>query len=316
MAIVSTAAGQGKRVRAVGSSWSFTDIAVTPGYVVETNRLNRVIPDVVVPNALLAPHATSPHPNHLVHVEAGIRLEDLMTILDASACAPFTMGGAAGQTLAGVISTSVHGSHFQLPPFPDWVRAIHLVGPDGREHWIEPRDRPITDPAKLQAALGPDVQLHYDDDWFDAALVTVGGLGIIYSVVLQVTDQYCISETREQITWAALRARLADGSVFAGGPDAVYAAVDPGSMAALSPTCYVTTRTPVPATTSVTAAAPAGFEPDWRHCATTKTCSSCCSRQPGRLAGPRSSFQRWRSCCPRSPRWSPWRQCSLRSSRH
>ena len=145
------------------------------------------------------------------------------------------MGGAAGQTLAGVISTSVHGSHFQLPPFPDWVRAIHLVGPDGREHWIEPRDRPITDPAKLQAALGPDVHLHYDDDWFDAALVTVGGLGIIYSVVLQVTDQYCISETREQITWAALRARLADGSVFAGGHDAVYAAVDPGSMAAAEP---------------------------------------------------------------------------------
>ena len=85
VAIVSTAAGQGKRVRAVGSSWSFTDIAVTPGYVVETNRLNRVIPNVVVPNALLAPNATSPQPNHLVHVEAGIKLEELMTILDASA---------------------------------------------------------------------------------------------------------------------------------------------------------------------------------------------------------------------------------------
>ena len=101
-----------------------------------------------------------------------------------------------------------------LPPFPDWVRAIHLVGPGGGQHWIEPDRGAITDPAQLRAALGPDVQVRYDDDWFDAALVSVGCLGIIYSVVLEVTDQYCISET-QQITWAALRARLADGSVFA-----------------------------------------------------------------------------------------------------
>ena len=30
------------RVRAVGSSWSFSDIAVTPGFLVETSALNGV----------------------------------------------------------------------------------------------------------------------------------------------------------------------------------------------------------------------------------------------------------------------------------
>lgn len=254
VAIVSTAAQQDRRARAVGSSWSFSDIAVTPGYVVETSGLNRLIPDTVVPGALRARDATSPDPHHLVHVEAGIQLENLMMILDGvpltlpagtppllPARAPYTMGGAAGQTLAGVISTSVHGSHFRLPPFPDAVRAIHLVGPDGSQHWIEPRDRPITDEAKLQNALGPEVKIRYDDDWFDAVLVSVGSLGIVYSVVLEVRDQYKLRETRTQHTWPALRERFADYSVFS-GPDGVQVAIDPGSMADPDPRCFLVIR--------------------------------------------------------------------------
>lgn len=255
VAIIKTAAQQNKHVRAVGSSWSFPDIAVTSGYVVETNKIDKPIPDTVVPNALLATHATSPQPHHLVHIEAGIQLENLMTILDRTNRAPYTMGGAAGQTLAGVISTSVHGSHFRLPPFPDWVRAIHLVGPDGREHWIEPKDRPITDETKLQAALGPDVQIHYDDDWFDSALVTVGGLGIIYSVVLQVKEQYKLTETLTAMKWLAplgLREQLADGRWFATADDAVQFAIDPGSMGGTDPDCYLSQRLTVPMSTSST----------------------------------------------------------------
>ena len=109
---------------------------------VETKKLTRVLTHVL-PKALVAnPTSVAPIPgstparDHFVHVEAGIVLEDLMTLLDRTNRAPATMGGAAGQTLAGVISTCVHGSHFHLPPFPDWIRAIHLIGPDGRQYWI------------------------------------------------------------------------------------------------------------------------------------------------------------------------------------
>ena len=82
VAIVSTAAQEGKRVRAVGSSWSFSDIAVTPGFIVETNRSTGLItPTSSSPKPAPTEHAA--RPNHLVHVEAGIQLEDLMAILDA-----------------------------------------------------------------------------------------------------------------------------------------------------------------------------------------------------------------------------------------
>jgi hypothetical protein len=275
--IVRSAALAGKRVRAVGSSWSMSDIAMTPGFVVETSRLDRILTDTI-PAAMVAPYATSPAPHHLVHAEAGIQLETLMAHLDRTGRAPHTMGGAAGQTLAGVISTSVHGSHFLLPPFPDWVRAVHLVGPDGKQRWIEPRDRPITDPAKLRAVLGPEVSIHYDDDWFDSVLVAVGSLGILYSVVLEVTDQYVLEETCETIPWTfpalpagvpappTLRAKLLDGSVFTDPAPAglgdlrhrvgVQVAVDIGSLSSASPVCFLTTRVNAPL--QLTATDPSG----------------------------------------------------------
>jgi FAD/FMN-containing dehydrogenase len=48
VAIVKTAERTaGARVRAVGSSWSFSDIGMTPGFLVETNEINGVINHVI-----------------------------------------------------------------------------------------------------------------------------------------------------------------------------------------------------------------------------------------------------------------------------
>ncbi len=269
--IVRSAAQQGKMVRAVGSSWSFSDIAVTPGYIVETNAMKQVLTNVL-PMAqsakavsILTPRTgrlpLKPLPFHLVHVEAGIVLEDLMGILDSMNLAPGTLGGSAGQTLAGVISTSVHGSHYRLPPVPDWVRAIHLVGPDGKQYWIEPADRPVTDPAKLPAALGPLVTIKYDNDWFDTALVSVGSLGIIYSVIIEARDAYKITATRSIMPWSALRPQLsvANAANLFQTLDGVQLAIDPGSLAKPDPTCILEKRQHVPMTTP--SSGPAGFDP-------------------------------------------------------
>jgi FAD/FMN-containing dehydrogenase len=65
--IVQEAEGLGKRVRAVGSSWSFTDIAVTGDYLVETKQLNNVL-TTVIGTAL---NATASG-RQFVHVEVGM----------------------------------------------------------------------------------------------------------------------------------------------------------------------------------------------------------------------------------------------------
>jgi FAD binding domain/Abnormal spindle-like microcephaly-assoc'd, ASPM-SPD-2-Hydin len=261
VAIAKTATQKGHHVRAVGSSWSFSDVAVTDGYVVETNRLVQFL-DNVVPRALRSaivsamPDGGTIAPSKLIHVEAGIEVDELMKALDVRMQAPFTMGGSSGQTLAGVISTSVHGGDWRLPPLPDAVRAIHLVGPDGRQHWIEPDAGRITEHTELAKVLGPDVEIHYDDDWFDSVLVSVGSLGIIYSVVLEVTDQYHLEEKCQELSWtgsSGLRSMLVDGSLFTRGrhldgsgqltlpPRGVQVAIDT-TMPGNEPRCFLTTR--------------------------------------------------------------------------
>jgi hypothetical protein len=261
VAIVTSATRQGKRVRAVGSSWSFTDVVVSPGYIVETKKLTRIL-DHVVPKAqsasavsILSPDELMPIPPNLVHVEAGAQLNDLMNRLDVLHLAPGTMGGSSGQTVGGVISTGVHGCHFRRPPVADWVRAIHLVAPDGRQYWIEPQDRPVTDPAQLAKALGPAVAIQYDDDWFDSALVGVGSMGIIYSVVLEVLDEYKLQDTREPKTWSAVRPKIAINSALFQPPwdwDQVQVAIDPGTIADPDPACVLSTRSVVPMATPST----------------------------------------------------------------
>jgi hypothetical protein len=182
-----------------------------------------------------------------VHVEAGIQLERLALHLDYMQLAPFTMGGSSGQTLAGIVSTSGHGSDWDRGPIPNAVRAIQLVGPGGMRHWIEPNHWRITNEAALRARLGPDVQIHYDDEWFDAALVSVGSMGIITGFVLEATDQYFLEKSCQELKWKVLRPQIATGSLFADPDHYVMVAVDPAGTALAGQdvgerTCYLTTR--------------------------------------------------------------------------
>ncbi len=227
----------GARVRAVGSSWSFSDIAETPSVIVETNEINRLIGHVIDKSVLTD---QAPDPKYLIHVGAGIKVEDLMLTLDGMNLAPFTMGGSSGQTLAGVISTSVHGSNWDRGPIPNAVRAIHLVGPGGIQHWIEPDQWRITNEVPLRARLGPEVQIHYDDDWFDSVLVSMGSMGIITSVVLEVTDQYILERSCKELKWSELNPQLALGTLFADPDQYVMVAIDPVERG--DRTCYVTTH--------------------------------------------------------------------------
>jgi len=169
----------------------------------------------------------------LVHVEAGKRIYQLYAELDQVdpltsdvTLAGFlssahgnpmyrgpwalpTLGGAGGQTIVGAASTGTHGGDFRQPPIADAVRAIHLVADGGRHYWIESHELgPLTDDARLVEHFdtpelgGPgNFEVIRDDSVFTAALVSVGRLGVIYSVVLEVVPQYSLYERRRLQTW-------------------------------------------------------------------------------------------------------------------
>jgi hypothetical protein len=203
VAIIRNAEASGRRVHALGSGWSFSDCAMTTDVMVDTHFLNRTINKVQ--QAL-----NGTQPPFLYHIEAGISIHDLYTALDQNGDPATgerlgleTMGGASGQTLAGAISTGTHGGNLFIGPIADSVLAIHLVGAGGVQYWIEPTAS-ITDKSALQKFVVPDIALEniiYDDNWFNAVLVSVGCMGIIYAVVLRVRPQYFLIETTTASTW-------------------------------------------------------------------------------------------------------------------
>jgi hypothetical protein len=153
----------------------------------------------------------------LFHVEAGITMADLDQLLDHQnpRMAIQATGGSPGATLAGTISTATHGGEFAWPLLIDRVRAIHLVGPGGEEWWVEGQES-IADPAKLQARYPQLDAAHFiggawagipgltAQDALNAVIVSMGTMGVIYSVVLEVVAQFGVQQIVTATNWPAI----------------------------------------------------------------------------------------------------------------
>ncbi len=194
----------GQRVRAYGSKWSFSDAVVAssvdrPGVMISTERLNKNL-DVLLLSILPA----GADPTRFSHVEAGRKARDLIRDVGARGLM-MEAGGASGQSVGGMMATSTHSSESSVPPFVDYVRAIHLIGAGGIEHWIE-RDQPITDPVKLRERYPclAEGNIRYDTRLFDAVLVAAGSMGVIYSVIVEPVPATGFRRHRFATTWERL----------------------------------------------------------------------------------------------------------------
>jgi FAD binding domain len=205
VAIVRDAEAAGRRVHAVGSGWSFSDCAVTDDYLIDTTGLNRELQTV---QRALRRSVKEP----MYHVEAGMTIRELYGSLDRRGLALKTMGGASGQTVAGAISTGTHGGDKRRPPLADTLRALHLVARRGTQYWIEPSSG-ITNPDLLKARVAKNVprrNIIYDDATFNACLVSVGCMGVIYAVVLSARSPYDLLESTTATTWNAFKSNVAN----------------------------------------------------------------------------------------------------------
>jgi hypothetical protein len=243
MALVQEAEERETTVRAVGSGHSWSDVALTTGFLIETHALSRcpegpppLLRDGVDPAA---------DGTHLVWTEAGIRLRELNRILHKRGLALSNMGGYDAQTVAGVISTSTHGSGIAFGPIADAVRSLDLVAAGGVVYRIEPRDGP-TDPDAFRARH-PDRELVQDDDTFHAVVVGMGCMGIVYGATLAVEPLYCLREVRTLRTWDEVKADLLDSQRGILHRHRHYEVlVNPYAGKDGRRLCLVTTRDPVP----------------------------------------------------------------------
>jgi hypothetical protein len=193
--LVREAESEGVTVRAVGSGHSWSDCALTTGFLVEPGGLTRALEPDLLRSGVDA--------GRLARVESGMRVRELNEHLDARGLALAVMGGYDGQTVAGVVSTATHGSGIEFGPIADSVRSIDLVASRGKVWRIERADGP-TD-AAAYAERYPDRELVQEDEVFDAAVVGIGCMGLIYSLTLAVVPAFCLTEVRRCTTWGELR---------------------------------------------------------------------------------------------------------------
>lgn len=207
ISIITTAGAQGQRVRAVGAGHSMSDVARTDNAVLVYPDQFTAVTDVDTSTLSALGSALS-----LMRVQSGIHIKDLNTELDSRGLALTHMGAYDGQTISGAFSTGTHGSGAAWGPMASMIRAIVLVAEDGTVYQIEPTSG-ITDPTKFPGVLpeAPSIPvvLKQDDDWFNAAQVSMGCLGIIYSYVMDVTPAFNIAENRTSLRWEDVKGQFA-----------------------------------------------------------------------------------------------------------
>ncbi|NBB86756.1 MAG: FAD-binding protein [Bacteroidetes bacterium] len=153
--------------------------------------------------------------DHLIRLGAGTILKKLnRDILPSEGLALPNMGAWDGQTLAGAINTSTHGTGLDLGAFADLVRSVEIITvveseysegtPYVRMLRIEPSNG-ITDPAKFAKDAGThDMALIQNDDLFHSVIVGYGCMGIVYAYTIEVQDAYWLREENEVERWEAL----------------------------------------------------------------------------------------------------------------
>ena len=239
VAAVARSTRDGHSLRALGSNYSLSLAAVADS-VIDTSALNLFISQPYLPGTapldasrirgtgsdylsrICAGDARAAG-RHYIHVEAGIKIKDLLADLGACGLSLPTMGAGGGQSLAGALSTSTHGADFLVPPPVEWVRAVHLVGSGGQEWWIAPSGGIFADQRASQLPdWCHDAYIVAADDAFNAVRVGVGRMGVIYSVILEVVPNFTLIEVNFEHRWSDIRDQLVNSSVTRGSPAGIF----------------------------------------------------------------------------------------------
>jgi FAD-linked oxidoreductase len=158
--IVREAAASGLKIKAVGASHSFTAIAATDGVLLRLDRMNRIL-------------AHDPATGR-VRVQAGISLHDLNPQLKALGLALPNLGDVDPQSVAGAVSTGTHGTGGRLFGISAAVVGVQIVTGDGEV-----------------------LEIDESHEWFGAARVTLGALGIVTEVTLQCVPAFLLHAREE-----------------------------------------------------------------------------------------------------------------------
>lgn len=184
--LVAQAASEGNSIVSLGSAWSFSNILAGPGLILDTKDAAAIYR---VPPSLQAGAGN----RRLVLCHGGTTIRNLNGWLLEQGLSLFTSGAHDGQTVAGACGTGTHGSVVGFGAFQNHVRGMQLVTGPETSLWVE--KEPFLDHAFVRTFAD---SISNVADHFDAALVHLGGLGIVNAVLLEVADDFRVAVVRRK----------------------------------------------------------------------------------------------------------------------
>ncbi|WP_326653096.1 MULTISPECIES: D-arabinono-1,4-lactone oxidase [unclassified Streptomyces] len=170
---VRQAAGDGLRVKAVGTGHSFTATAATDGVLIR--------PDLLTGIREIDRTAMT------VTVEAGTPLKRLNAALAREGLSLTNMGDIMDQTVAGATSTGTHGTGRESASIAAQIKALELVTADGSLLTCSEKENP---------------------EIFAAARIGLGALGVIAAITFAVEPVFLLTAREEPMTFDKVTAEF------------------------------------------------------------------------------------------------------------
>lgn len=189
------------QLRAMGNGWSFTEIAIPDGGVINTKslRLSFNLKDNFVADAYRNAGGKA---GDLFLAQCGMSVFQLHNKLEKESNPKRSLkacGASNGQSIVGAMSTGTHGAAFGVGAIQDSVAGLHIVTGPNRHVWIERASYPVVSNEFIDW-LG--AELIRNDDVFDAALVSFGSFGFIHGVLIETEPLFLLEEHRtDQIAY-------------------------------------------------------------------------------------------------------------------
>ncbi|MEV5019089.1 D-arabinono-1,4-lactone oxidase [Streptomyces sp. NPDC053780] len=159
---VRAAAGEGLRVKAVGTGHSFTSIAATDGLLIRPQLLTGIRD---IDRAAMT-----------VTVEAGTPLKRLNLALAREGLSLTNMGDIVEQTVSGATSTGTHGTGRESASIAAQIRGLEMVTADGSVLSCSERENP---------------------EVFAAARIGLGALGVVTALTFAVEPLFLLTAREE-----------------------------------------------------------------------------------------------------------------------
>ena len=179
-------------MRAMGNGWSFSEVAVCDGGVIDTKalRLSFALRDSFVAPEYLSSGKKS---GDLFFVQCGMSILQLNEKLEAGGRSLKASGASNGQSIAGATATGTHGSAYKVGAVHDTIVGLHVITGVNHHVWLEKKSNPVASDEFINWLGAEKIS---DDDIFNSAVVSFGCFGFIHGILIETEPVFLLEEHR------------------------------------------------------------------------------------------------------------------------